>query len=138
VTDATEPYVLTLEVVESDIDDLAHVNNVTYLRWIQDAAIAHWTHAATAEMQTTLAWVALRHEIDYKAAGFLGDRLEARTWVGAATASRFERYCEIVRPADGTVLCRSKTLWCPISRATGKLTRVSSEVRARFSIPELS
>ncbi len=134
--DGAERFVLPLEVVESDIDDLQHVNNVTYLRWVQDAAIAHWTAASTSEMRDSLAWVALRHEIDYKAPGFLGERLEARTWVGMALANRFERYCEIIRPSDGVVLCRSKTIWCPINKATGRLTRVGADVREKFSVPE--
>ena len=32
-------------VSPSDIDQLGHVNNVVYLRYAQDAAVAHW-HAA--------------------------------------------------------------------------------------------
>lgn len=129
------PFSLAVAVQPADIDDLGHVNNVVYLRWVQDVAIAHWRAAASPAAQSELAWVAVRHEIDYKHPAMPGDVVVARTWVGTADARRFERLTEIVREADGRLLARARTLWCPISRATGRLTRVSDEVRATFSVP---
>ncbi len=129
-----ERFTLPITIRPDDIDDLGHVNNVVYLRWVQDVAIAHWTTAATAEQQAAVAWVALRHEIDYKLAAMPGDEIVARTWVGVADSTRFERHTEIVRGRDQKVLARARTVWCPISRASGKLTRVSNEIRARFSV----
>lgn len=130
-----EHFDLPLSVVPSDIDELGHVNNVVYLRWVQDVAIAHWTAASTDAQRAEVAWVAIRHEIDYKHPALPGDAIVARTWVGAADANRFERHTEILRAADEKVLARARTLWVPISRATGRLTRVSDDVRARFSRP---
>ncbi|MEK6612591.1 MAG: thioesterase family protein [Gemmatimonadota bacterium] len=132
---APEHFDLPLSVAPGDIDDLGHVNNVVYLHWVQDAAIAHWSAAATAEQQAEVAWVAIRHEIDYKHPAMPGDAIIARTWVGTADSHRFERHTEILRATDDKVLARARTLWCPINRATGRLTRVSDEVRARFSVP---
>ena len=129
-----ERFELPLAIQPADIDELGHVNNVVYLRWVQDVAIAHWTSAATNEQQAAVAWVALRHEIDYKQAALPADAIFARTWVGIADSHRFERHTEIVRAADNKVLARARTLWCPISRASGKITRVSTEIRARFSV----
>ena len=124
---------LPREIGADDIDDLGHVNNVVYLRWVQDVAIAHWTSAATPEQQAEVAWVAVRHEIDYKHPALPGDGIIARTWVGSADAHRFERNTEIVRAKDGRLLARARTVWCPINRATGRLTRVSEAVRTTFS-----
>ena len=129
-----EVFALPRVIEPADIDELGHVNNVVYLRWVQDVAIAHWSAAASAEQQGEVAWVAVRHEIDYKHPALPGDGIVARTWVGSADSHRFERHTEIVRAADGKVLARARTVWCPINRATGKLTRVSDAVRARFSV----
>lgn len=131
---AGERFELSLEIRPADIDELGHVNNVVYLRWVQEVATAHWRSAATAAQQAHVAWVAMRHEIDYKHAALPGDALVARTWVGAADSHRFERHTEIVRSRDQRVLARARTLWCPVSRATGRLMRVDDEVRARFSV----
>lgn len=57
---------ISIAVKESDIDMMGHVNNVVFLRWVQDAAVAHWLAAASAAAQEELLRVVLRHEIDYK------------------------------------------------------------------------
>lgn len=126
---------LAIAVLPADIDQMGHVNNVAYLRWVQDAAVAHWTAEASPADQARLLWVVLRHEIDYLRPAFLGDGIIARTWVGAASRIRFERHTELLRAAGRSVLARAKTVWCPIDRNTGKPAAVSAEVRARFSTP---
>jgi acyl-CoA thioester hydrolase len=128
-----EVFELPRTIAPDDIDELGHVNNVVYLHWVQDVAIAHWSSAATPEQQAEVAWVAVRHEIDYKLPALPGDGIIARTWVGTADSHRFERHTEIVRTADRKLLARARTVWCPINRATGRLTRVSDAIRARFS-----
>lgn len=138
MSDAAQRFELPILVEAADIDELGHVNNVTYLRWVQDVAVAHWTAAAPAAEQSRLFWIVLRHEIDYLQAAHLDDRVIARTWVGAATRLRYERHTEILRAEDGRVLARARTLWCPIDAATRKPTPVSAEVRARFSVPAIS
>ena len=125
---------LTITVGRDDLDELNHVNNVVYLRWVQDIATAHWTAIAPPEALQSVAWVARRHEIDYLSAATLGEELVVRTWVGQAEGLTFERLTEI-RRADGQVIARARTLWVPIDRGTGRPRRVSHEVRALFSTP---
>jgi acyl-CoA thioester hydrolase len=60
-----EVFDLAISVKPEDIDELGHVNNVTYVRWVQDVAVAHWRAVAPAEDQAKLVWVVVRHEIDY-------------------------------------------------------------------------
>jgi len=133
-----DPFELRITIERGDIDALGHVNNVTYVRWVQDAATAHWTAAAPPEEQLRLAWIILRHEIDYKVSAVLGDGIIARTWVGGASKLRFERLTEILREKDRAVLAKARTIWCPIDRATGKPVSVSPAVRAGFSRGPLS
>jgi acyl-CoA thioester hydrolase len=124
---------LTILVVPADIDQLGHVNNIVYLRWVQDVAVAHWTVAASEEDQQRFLWVVLRHEIDYKQPALAGEKLIARTWVGEATGLKYERHTEFIRASDGGLVARARTIWCPIDRVTGRPTPVSTAVRARFS-----
>jgi acyl-CoA thioester hydrolase len=131
---AAEPFELSISIESTDIDELGHVNNVTYLRWVQDVAVAHWKAASRPNDQATLRWVVLRHEIDYKQAAYLGDGIIARTWVGTASRLRFERHTELLRASDRNRLATARTLWCPIDARTGKPTSVSPEVRAGFSV----
>ena len=125
---------LRIRVEESDIDELGHVNNVTYLRWVQDAAVAHWTAAAPAAERERLLWVVLRHEIDYRAPAFAGEELVVRTWVGTASRVRFERFTEMTRAVDGAVLAQARTMWCAVDSVTRRPTAVNAAVREVFSV----
>lgn len=127
------PFEMEIQVQTGDIDELGHVNNAVYLRWIQDVAVAHWTRIAPAEDQKTLRWVVMRHEIDYKAPARAGETVTARTWVGSAKGLQFERRTEILRASDRTLLAAARTLWCPIDAKTGRPQRVSPNVRGLFS-----
>lgn len=133
-TDITsERYEIKLKVEESDIDLLGHVNNTVYLRWVQDAAVAHWTVRANGEDQENIFWVVTRHEIDYKVSAKSGDEIIAVTWVGGSGDLLFERHTEIFRAADRKLLAKARTLWCPMNSKTGKIHRSDPELRKRFS-----
>jgi len=125
---------MTVSVQPGDIDEHDHVNNTVYLRWVQEVAVAHWRSLASNEAQAAIGWVVVRHEIDYKSPAGLGDEIILRTWVGEASRLKFERFTEIRRKSDQQVLCSARTLWVPIDWNTGKPTRVSADVRTRFSI----
>ena len=120
-------------VEPADVDAQAHVNNVVYVAWVQDAAVAHWEALAPEAIARSVWWVASRHEIDYLAPALADDEIEVRTRVGHAEGLRFERFTEIRRLADGRLLARSRTLWVPVDPRTGRPTRVGPEVRALVS-----
>lgn len=124
---------LRRRVTAADLDDREHVNNVVYVQWVQDVAMAHWAHLAPDGAREQTAWVALRHEIDYLRAALLDDAILVRTWVGVAEGLSFERFTEIRRD-NGPVLARARTLWCPVDARTGKPKRVSAEIRERCSV----
>ncbi|HXI62977.1 MAG TPA: acyl-CoA thioesterase [Gemmatimonadales bacterium] len=119
-------------VSPADIDDLGHVNNVVYVRWVQDVAAAHWTAATTAAERAGVGWVVLRHEIDYKHPARAGDEVVVCTWVGPPTAATFERHTEILRAADRRVLARARSLWCPVNPQTGRVQRIDPALHDRF------
>jgi acyl-CoA thioester hydrolase len=127
-----EPFEIDVVIHPGDVDGMGHVNNIVYVRWVQEVAVAHWQAVAPAEAIDTMTWVVLRHEIDYLRPARPGDSIRARTWIGAGESLRYERFTEIAR-ADGTVLARGRTLWCPVDIATGRPKRVPPEVRAAFS-----
>ena len=133
-SEPAERFDITLEVRPDDIDQLGHVNNVVYLRWVQDVAVAHWRARATPEQQATMFWDVVRHEIDYKRAARRGDTIIVRTWVGEAGARDFERFTDILRARDRKLLAHARTLWCPIDAQSGRPLAVGADVRERFSM----
>lgn len=119
-------------VSAKDIDALGHVNNVAYVRWIQDVAVAHWFAVTTEQTREKYTWMLTRHEIDYKKQTFAGDEVTATTWVGEAKRITCERFTEITRGRD--LLCRARSVWCLIDRETSKPTRITIELREVFQM----
>ena len=123
---------LPITVAPADIDALGHVNNVVYLRWMQEAAAAHWEAAAPAALREQTVWVVVRHEVDYKAPAFDGERLVARTWVGEPAGATWERHIEIRRPEGDKLLARGRSVYAALDRASGKPRRVDAQLREPF------
>ena len=126
---------LSITVQHSDIDALGHVNNVVYLRWMQEAATAHWEAAASADLRSLVSWVVIRHEIDYKAPAFAGERLVARTWVGEPAGATWERFIEIRHAAGDRLLAKGRSVYAALDRATGRPRRVDRALREPFQAP---
>jgi acyl-CoA thioester hydrolase len=123
---------MPVTVLETDIDQLGHVNNIVYLRWVQDAATAHWSSRALPAWQEKFLWVVLRHEVDYKKSARLGDNVRARTWVGDSQGAKFVRYVDIIR--DDDILVSAKTIWVMVDAHSQRPVRVTADIVAHFSI----
>jgi len=117
-------------VSADDIDEQSHVNNVAFVRWIQDVAVAHWFSVTTEETREKLTWIVVRHEIDYKKQAFENEKVTVETWVGEPTFISWERFTEIRRGED--LLVKARSVWCLIDRATLKPTRITSELKELF------
>ena len=124
------PVVFTAPLVvrPDDIDRQGHVNNVAFVRYVQDAAVAHWLALAPPDLRAAFTWVVRRHEVDYLKPGRPGDELTARTWVGEPAGATWERFTEVTRAADGAVLVTARTVWVLLDAATGRPRRVDSQM----------
>ena len=133
----SEPRVfrLDLTVVDSDIDDLGHASNIAFVRWIQDAAVAH-SVAAGLGLETYRrlggVFVVARHEIDYLRPALRGDALQARTWISSVMAAKVQRSTELVRASDGEPVARAVTSWGWVELAAGRPRRIPPEVLVAF------
>lgn len=127
---------LTIIVKPEDIDQANHVNNVVYLRWVQDVSEGHWLAVATPEMLENYYWVAIRHEIDYKNQGFLGDELYLNTYLKEYGGVRSKRAVQIIRKSDGKLLVESLTTWILMSTSANKPTRIPENMMELF--PKIS
>ncbi len=117
-------------VEKSDIDGQGHVNNVAYVRWIQDAAVAHWLSVTTEEIRERFTWMLTRHEIDFKKQTFADEEVTITTWVGTPTRVSWERFTEIRRGAD--LLVKARSIWCLIDRKTLRPARIGEDFKRRF------
>ncbi|MFL6781295.1 MAG: acyl-CoA thioesterase [Sphingomicrobium sp.] len=127
---------LTFTAAPEHIDELGHVNNAVWVKWMEQVAVAHWRSVADAQHQDAYFWVVVRHEIDYLRAAFEGDRVSGKTWVGEAPkGAKFDRHMEFTGN-DGRVCVRSRTDWAIIDKALGRPIRVPPGVVAPFMAQE--
>jgi acyl-CoA thioester hydrolase len=122
------PFEHRITVSAEDIDELGHVNNVVYVRYIQEVAAAHWDTIASAELKAKFLWVVLRHEIDYRTPAFRHDEIIGTTWVGESHGAKFERFVKLVRASDQKVLAESKTIWCMLDAKTMRPARITEDI----------
>ncbi|GAA0441640.1 MULTISPECIES: acyl-CoA thioesterase [Sphingomonas] len=126
------PFTTRITAGPADIDELGHVNNAVWVRWIQDVATAHWEAVAPAEHQQRYLWVVTRHEIDYRGNVRKGESVTAETWIAEPPrGARFDRHMRFVGE-DGRVRVEAKTTWAIVDRETGRILRVPPEVAAPF------
>lgn len=126
-----EVFTLPLRIEPADIDENGHVNNVVYVRWLQDVGTAHWNARFSDAERAPWSWVGLRHEIDYFRALLPGDPVHALTWVGDAAGPRFDRFVRIEGPAG---LCaQGRTTWCLVKAESLKPARIPPDMAARLA-----
>lgn len=127
---SAQPYIYPIEVAEADIDFMGHVNNASYLTWVQEAVIDHWRKIAPTEAVGKHLWVALKHEITYRRPTFLGDNVAAQVVLQKVQGAR-AFYETLIRRGE-EVLVEVKSSWCCLDAETKRPTRPAREIVERF------
>ncbi|MDO1558191.1 thioesterase family protein [Brevundimonas sp. 2R-24] len=126
-----EVFQLDLPLFEADFDENGHVNNVVYVRWLQDAGTAHWLARFDEATRANWSWVALRHEVDYFRPLLPGARARARTWVGTPQGPRFDRMVRI-EDDQGRLCAQGVSTWCLVDAASMRPHRIPAEMLTAF------
>ena len=114
----------------ADIDFMGHVNNASYLKWVQAAVLSHWQRLAPSDAVAQHLWVALKHEITYRRPAFLDDEVIATVILERVQgASAF--YDTVIRRGE-EILAEVKSRWCCVDAETLKPRRLTQAVIERF------
>ncbi|KUR74762.1 thioesterase family protein [Novosphingobium sp. Fuku2-ISO-50] len=124
------PHLFAIHVDPADIDFMGHVNNASYLKWVQDAVIDHWRALAPAEAVAGLMWVALKHEITYRRPTFLDDAPIAHVVLEKVQGAR-AMYQTVIKRGE-EVLAEVKSNWCCIDAVTHRPARLARDLIERF------
>lgn len=107
---------------------IAHTSNVRYIHWVDRVAELHWDSIGTT--RSTMAtqgrmWFVARHEVDYLAEAFLGDRLGMATWIESARRTSVQRCTLIWNQSKQNLICRALTRWAHVDLTTRRPVRIS-------------
>lgn len=119
---------LEQHVQPEHIDVLGHVNNVVYVSWMQDVALAHVESLGLGVeqyLELKHAMVAVEHHMQYRKAAIEGDCIVLRTWLDDINALYLSRQYVFYRPADQSILFVATTKWACVEIATGRPKRMS-------------
>ena len=119
-------FTLTITVSTEDIDNLRHVNNLVYVKWMDKIAIKHWAYLTQETPLPQYVWVVMRHEIDYLKQAGLGDEITVKTWVGETKGITSVRFMEFYR--HGILLVKAKTTWAMLDSKSFKPVRIREKV----------
>ncbi len=115
-------------VVNDDLDELLHVNNVRYVQWIQDLAKDHWISATTPLQQKENIWVLLSHHIEYKSSAVLHDEIHLKTYVTRTEGVTSTRIVEMYHKDTEKLIVKSETNWCLLDGNSKKPKRITPEI----------
>ena len=123
-------------VPQDAIDGNGHVNNVAYVQWMQNFAIAHFAATGGVDRMHDLGgtWVTRSHHIEYLAPAFVGDRIEASTWVASLRRVRSLRRYAFTRVSDGKTLARGETEWVFVNTESGRPSSIPEEIKRTFTL----
>jgi acyl-CoA thioester hydrolase len=128
----------------ADMDSLGHVNNVTYVDYLQESRVDMLrVHApATGGEQLAEGTVVVRHEVEFlHPLVFRSDPVRIESWVTRIRAASFTMAYEILdEVADGgrRVYCRARTVLTPYVFTEERPRRIRDqerEVLERFLEP---
>lgn len=136
--DLPNEHVLTLTVPAEAIDEMGHVNNTEYLRFMERIA---WDHTQKLSLgwdsfqALNRAMVARHTEVDYLAPAFVGETLKIGTWIvqNDERISITRRY-QIVRESDQRTLLRGRTRWVCVALDSGKPRRMPAEFVKGYAV----
>ena len=122
-----------IAIVPADIDQMGHVNNAVYLKWVQDAVVDYWRSVAPPDAVASHLWVALKHEITYLKPTFLQDSVVAEVIAEKVEGAR-AMFTTVVRRGEEK-LSEIKSSWCCLDAASLRPVRLARDIVGRFLPP---
>lgn len=127
-------YSIYITVQPEDIDELNHVNNIVYLRWVQEVATAHWLRLVPPALAAKYWWVVKRHEIEYIRQCFIDTPIMAHTWVLPPHGPAFDRMVVFEHAETHKRLAEVKTTWFLLDPQTQRSRPIPEEILNWFGL----
>ena len=126
-----------IAVSDADIDVNAHVGNLAYLRWMQEAATAQSAAQGwplERYRQLGAGWFVRSQFIEYHRPALAGDVILLRTWVAGMKSSSCLRRFLFQREGDARAVATAQTRWAFVDFASGRPARIAPEVASAFPV----
>lgn len=126
----------------SDCDPLGHMNNATYLTYLEEARIilwrrqlGSWARRAAESGPRGEGFILARAEVDFRSQVRDGDELEVRLALGTFGRTSATYDYEIVDASSGRIVCTAKTVQVWIDYDTGRPAPITEETKQKLRRP---
>ncbi len=117
-----------IQVRYADIDSLNHVNNATFLTYLEMGRINFFHEKIGADFFKRNMMVMARMEIDYLSTIVLGDSVTVRTWIDRVGTTSITFGNEILK--NGSVQCARAVSVAVLVDSEGKKVEVPGDIRS--------
>lgn len=118
------------EIRFRDLDALQHVNNGSYLVYLESARLAWWLHVTRRTGLGALDMMLARVEIDYRSPLHWGEAVEVGVRCASMKRSSFEMEFEIREAASGRVAATARKVCVYFDFAAGRSLPLTDDLRA--------
>lgn len=126
--DYPDPFVISAEIQQEDMDGLNHTNNAVYVKWCEQAA---WAHSVALGLdldsyqQLDRAMAITHSEYHYLQASRAGQHIAIGTWIVSWDRRlTMQRRFQILRIDDGATLLRGGMRFACIEMSSGRPRRL--------------
>ena len=123
-------------IPEQSIDENGHVNNVEYVRWMQEAAELHAREEGCTQASQFIGatWVVRTHRVEYFQPVFAHEEITVLTWVSNWRRVRSLRKYKFLRNLTGSIVAAGETDWIFIDSQTGRPRAIPQNISELFEI----
>lgn len=121
-----------ITVSTKDLDELNHVNNVRYVKWVNDIAKEHWKQNTTKDIRDNYFWVVISHFIEYKSSALLDDIIKLKTYIIKTEGAKSTRIVEMYNAKTEKLIAKSETIWCLINSKSLRPSRITQKMTSLF------
>jgi acyl-CoA thioester hydrolase len=125
----------TFQVRYYECDAYGHVDNVNYLRYMQEAAFdasAAAGYDLTRYAEMNCQWLIRETDIEYLRPLRYGDSVQVKTWVAEFRRIRSRRTYELRHSGSGDLVARASTEWVFLDAYSGRPTTIPAEMIVAF------
>lgn len=138
--DWDHPDVFSIDVTATaaDLDSYQHVNNVVYIRWLEQCAWAHsaavgFPESRCVELARGMAVRTLH--VHYLAAVYLGETIRVGNWICRSDGRlRVSRRYQLINVDTGVTVMRGEVDFVCMNLSNGRPVRMSAEMAAAYSV----
>lgn len=124
----------TITITKEAIDINLHVNNVMYIQWMQDVAMAHSQEVGDTfevQKQRSFMWVVKSHSIEYLHSAYEGEDIHVKTWCEKYKKSASIRGYEFTNK-KGQILARAKTIYVCLNSLTLRPMKIPEDIDSLY------